>query len=128
MVWTNSQHQCSSIGLLSASDSSARAAMAELEDGACPATAAAKEPTPDDGNSDKLGSEPTAAISPPSASGQAAAGAEAQSLSPARSGAGSSNDGAPSEAGALEKKGKSIMDDIIALKIQQKEAREKICR
>ena len=125
MVWTNSQHQCSSISFLSASASSIRAAMAELEHGDWPAITAAKEPTLEDGNRDKLDGEPTAAMSPPSASGQAAAGTEAHGLSPAGSGAGSSNDLVPSEAGAVEKKGRSIMDEILALKLQQKEARDK---
>ena len=99
--------------------------MAELLGGDFPTLAAPQEPTPDAGEGQNLGGEPTAPKTMPCASGEAIAGTEAPGLSPPDKGPGSSKDLVSSEAGALDKKGKSIMDDIIALKLEQKAARRK---
>lgn len=126
MVWTHSQHQRSSISGYLASHTSARATMSLL-DGAVAAAAApaADEPTAlEDRSRSEDAGEPTATQAPTPAGGQATGIAQAATLPPAGQ-PGSSNDlTAAAEEGAVTAKGKSIVDEINALKAEQKAARD----
>ena len=125
MVWTNSQHQCSSISGYLASHTSARSTMSLLDDATAAAAPASDEPTASGGGSrsDDAG-EPTATEAPTPAGGEATAIAQAATLPPPEQ-SGSSNDlPAAFAAGAVTTKGKSIVDEINALKAEQKAARD----
>ena len=126
MVWTNSQHQCSSIEGHLASLTSACAAMSILDDGGAAAASACDQPALGAGDRSDGDGEPTAAQASTPAAGEAAARAEAAPLPPP-GGAGSSGD-LSSFVGVVTASAKSIVAEIHALKEQQKEAREKRSR
>ena len=126
MVWTNSQHQRSSISGYLAIHTSARAAMSLLDDATATAAPASDEPIAS-GDScrreDDIG-EPTATQAPTPAPGEAADLAQAANLPPAGQQPGSSSDLPAADEQAVTAKGKSIVDEINALKAEQKAARD----
>ena len=99
--------------------------MSDLEDGTREAaTAAAELPAPDSGARDERDGEPTAAASTPPAGGEAPAEAQALGIQADGGRAGSSNDHIAPSGGGIAMRASCIVDQIHALKLKQKEARE----
>ena len=126
MVWTYSQHQRSSISGYPAIHTSARAAMSLFDDATAAAAPASNEPiaSGDSGRRDGDAGEPTATEAPTPAGGEAADIAQAATLPPAGQQPGSSSDLPCLHDQAVIAKGKSIVDEINALKEEQKAARD----
>ena len=125
MVSTNSQHQRSSISGHLAIHPIARAAMSLLDESTAAAAPACVEPAGEgDGRrSDDDVGEPTATQVPAPARGDAANIAEAANLAPAGQ-PGSSSDLTATNEEEVTAKGRSIVEEINALKAEQKAARE----
>ena len=125
MVWTNSQHQRSSISGHLAIHPIARAAMSLLDESTAAAAPASVELVGEgDGRrSDDDVGEPTATQAPAPAGGDAADIAEAATLPPAGQ-PGSSADLTATNGEEVTAKGRSIVEEINALKAEQKAARE----
>ena len=126
MVWTNSQHQCFSSSAELVIHTPARAAMSLVDGATAAASPAADEPTAcaDGHRSDDDDGEPTATEAAAPAGGEAAAIAQAASLEPAGQPGCSTDVPAASIARLVENRGKSIVDEINALKAEQKAARD----
>ena len=125
MVWPHSQLQCSSISPSCICPSSAQASMSLVDDDGAAAAASAEEPASEHAsdNSDS-GGEPTATEAPAGADGQAPAGAEAPPLANVGGCPGSSGDGDPTVCPVTGASEKNIIQEILALKAEQKAARD----
>ena len=126
MVRAYSQHQRSSISGYPAIHTSARAAMSLFDDATAAAAPASNEPiaSGDSSRRDDDVGEPTATQAPTPAAGEAADIAQAATLPPAGQQPGSSSDLPAAHEQAVTAKGKSIVDEINALKVEQKAARD----
>ena len=126
MVWTNSQHQRSSIPAYRVIHTPARAAMSFADDATATAAPTSDEPIAcaDGSRFDDDAGEPTATVAPPPAGGEAAASAPAPFLPPAGQPGSSTDVTAASAPWPLSDKGKSIVDEINALKAEQRAARD----
>ena len=125
MVWTNSQHQRSSISGHLAIHTSARAAMSLLDDAAGAAAPASDDriASGDGTRSDDAAGESTTTQAPAPAGGEAADIAQTTTLPPGEQPGFSSELPAATD-GGVTAKGKSIVEEINALKAEQKAARD----
>ena len=125
MVWPHSQLQCSSISPSCICPSSAQASMSLDDDAGAAAAASAEEPASQHGSDDSdSAGEPTAAETAAPADGQAPADAEAPPLADVGGRPGSSADDEPTAVADSGAKQKNILQEISALKAEQKRARD----
>ena len=124
MVWKNPQHQRSGSLADLASPSSTCGAMS-LDDGAAPAATAAEFPAFEDGVRSDVDGEPAATGAAPLAGGETAGGAaEACEPPPGQQPGSSGHRPAAAAAAAAADAGVSLLDDIRALRLAQKKARD----